>query len=104
MLKEYPFRYGNILKLINSFQAFGFIAEKVAGVAETPEWGGGCLAYMVTVDSRGEFWDTEPGATKYGNAGYGKQFRITSVSKEAMDDAKAKKLWELSEKLVGITA
>jgi protochlorophyllide reductase len=84
-------------------KAFGFIAEKVARVAETPEWGGGCLDYMVTnVDTRAEFWNSEPGSSKYGDAAYGKQFTVSNISNEAKDDAKAKKLWELSEVLVGI--
>mmetsp|Transcript_133697 Transcript_133697/g.387068 ORF Transcript_133697/g.387068 Transcript_133697/m.387068 type:complete len:388 (-) Transcript_133697:24-1187(-) len=85
-------------------KAFGFVAEKVARVAETPEWGGGCLAYMTTVDSRAQFWDSPPGSSKYGDAAYGKQFTTSEISKEAKDDAKAKRLWELSEKLVGISA
>ena len=72
-------------------------------MAETPEWGGGCLDYMVTnVDTRAEFWNSEPGSSKYGDAAYGKQFTVSNVSNEAKDDAKAKKLWELSEVLVGI--
>lgn len=74
------------------FQTFGFIAEKVAKVAETPEWGGGCLAYMTTVNSRAQFWTSEPGSSKYGSAAYGKQFTVFSPSEEAMDDAKAKKV------------
>lgn len=91
--------------LFSSFiQAFGFIVENIAKVAETPEWGGGCLAYMTSVDARGEFWTSDPGSSKYGDAAYGREFTSAEVSKEAKDDAKAKKLWELSEKLVGISA
>lgn len=84
-------------------KAFGFIAETVARVAETPKWGGGCLVYMTTIDSRGEFWTSDPGSSKYGDAAYGREFTISPISKEATDDAKAKKLWELSERLVGIS-
>lgn len=85
-------------------KAFGFIVEKVARVAETPEWGGGCLEYLVTnVDTRAAFWNSDPGSSKYGDAAYGKQFTVSDISKEAKDDAKAKKLWELSEILVGIS-
>ena len=85
-------------------QAFGFVAENIAKVAETPEWGGGCLAYMTTVQSRGEFWSSDPGSSKYGDAAYGKQFTVSETSKEAKDDNKARRLWTLSEKLVGISA
>lgn len=72
-------------------------------MAETNEWGGGTLAYMVdSVDTRGKFWSADPGSSKFGDAAYGSQFNISPISKEAQDDAKAKRLWELSEKLVGI--
>ena len=92
------------LDFVPAGQAFGFVAEKIAQVAETPEWGGGCLAYMTTVQSRGEFWNSDPGSSKYGDAAYGKQFTISEVSKEAKEDNKAKRLWTLSVKLVGIPA
>lgn len=97
-------RFSDCLYSVTSTQAFGFVAEKVARVAESPEWGGGCLAYMTTVESRGEFWNSDPGSSKYGEAAYGDQFTISETSKEAKDDNKAKMLWELSEKLVGISA
>ena len=80
------------------------MATNVAGVAETPEWGGGALAYMTSVNTRGEYYNSPPGSSKYGDAAYGNQFTIFPVSKEARDDVKAKRLWELSEKLVGISA
>lgn len=76
----------------------------MARVAETPQWGGGALVYMTSVDSRGEFWNSDPGSSKYGDAAYGREFTISAISQEAKDDAKAKKLWELSEKLVGSSA
>ena len=38
---------------------------------------------------------------RLGDAAFGKEFAIAEVSKEAQDDAKGRKLWELSEKLVG---
>ncbi len=78
--------------------------EKIARVAETPEWGGGCLAYMTNVESRGEFWNSDAGSSKYGDSAYGQQFKISEISEEAKDDFKAKELWKLSEKLVGISA
>ena len=62
------------------------------------------MAYMTTVQSRGEFWNSDPGSSKYGDAAYGKQFTISEISKEAKDDNKGRKLWTLSEKLVGISA
>lgn len=73
-------------------------------MAETPEWGGGCLAYMVNVDTRGQFWNSSPGSSKFGDAAYGREFSPKEISKEAKDDAKARKLWKLSEELVGIKA
>jgi protochlorophyllide reductase len=102
---HYPVISRSFLKHPNIIRkAFGFIVEKVARVAETPEWGGGCLEYLVTnVDTRAAFWNSDPGSSKYGDAAYGKQFTVSDISKEAKDDAKAKKLWELSEILVGIS-
>jgi protochlorophyllide reductase len=82
---------------------FNVVATNVLKVAETPQYGGAALAYMTTVESRGEFWDSPPGTSyKSGNAAFGKEFNVSPVSKEGKVDAKAKKLWELSEKLVGI--
>mmetsp|Transcript_37295 Transcript_37295/g.90544 ORF Transcript_37295/g.90544 Transcript_37295/m.90544 type:complete len:492 (-) Transcript_37295:1628-3103(-) len=81
---------------------FSFIATKVAKVAETPEWGGAALAYMTQVDTRGEYYNSPPGSSKYGSDAFGNQFKVYEVSKEAQDDAKGQKLWELSEKLVGL--
>lgn len=85
-------------------KVFDSIATNIAHVTETPEWGGGALAYMTTVDSKGKFWEAPSGSSKYGDAAFGKQFTESVISKEAQDDAKATKLWELSEKLVGISA
>ena len=59
---------------------------------------------MASVDTKGEYYNSPPGSSKYGDAAFGNQFTVTPVSKEAQDDAEAKKLWELSEKLVGISA
>mmetsp|Transcript_37296 Transcript_37296/g.90553 ORF Transcript_37296/g.90553 Transcript_37296/m.90553 type:complete len:487 (-) Transcript_37296:1643-3103(-) len=81
---------------------FSFIATKVAKVAETPEWGGAALAFMTQVDTRGEYYNSPPGSSKYGSDAFGTQFKVYEVSKEAQDDAKGQKLWELSEKLVGL--
>jgi hypothetical protein len=79
------------------------VATNLAKVSETPEWGGGSLAYMTSVATRGEFYTSPPGSSKYGDAAFGREFTVESASKEAKDDGKAKKLWELSEKLVGIS-
>jgi hypothetical protein len=73
-------------------------------VGETPAWGGGCLAYMTTVDSKGLYYGSPAGSSKYGDAAYGKQFNVQQIGKEAQDEAKAKRLWELSEKALGISA
>jgi hypothetical protein len=59
---------------------------------------------MTSVDTKGEYYNSPPGSSKYGDAAFGNQFTVSAVSKEAQDDAKAKKLWELSEKLVGVSA
>jgi len=58
---------------------------------------------VTTVDTRAKFWNSDPGSSKYGDAAYGNQFSASYISTEAKDDAKAKKLWELSEILVGIS-
>ena len=65
------------------------------------------MAYMATSDdtrTQGEFWTAPPGSSKYGNDAFGREFSVETVSKEAQDDAKATKLWVLSEKLLGIKA
>ena len=83
---------------------FDFVATKVAKVAETNEWGGASLEYMTTVDTKGQFYTSPPGSSKHGRNAFGREFKVYQVSKEAQDDAKAKKLWELSEKLVNSSA
>ena len=59
------------------------------------------MAYMTTLDTRGQYYTSPPGTARYGDAAYGNQFTLSNVSKEASDDAKAKRLWELTDKLVG---
>mmetsp|Transcript_15906 Transcript_15906/g.36674 ORF Transcript_15906/g.36674 Transcript_15906/m.36674 type:complete len:457 (+) Transcript_15906:219-1589(+) len=91
---------------------FNVAVSSVFKVAETPEYGGAALAYMTTVENtRGEFFDSPPGTSnKYASDGndyqgaFGKEFAPTAVSKEALDNQKAKRLWTLSEKLVGISS
>ena len=83
---------------------FDFAATDLFKVGENPTWGGEALAYMTTVDSKGLYYSSAPGSSKYGEAAFGKQFAPTAVSKEAHDDAKATRLWALSEKLVGISS
>ena len=73
-------------------------------VGESPEWGGGALTYMTSVDTKGLYYSSPPGSSKYGEAAFGKQFESATVSKEAQDDVKAKRLWTLSKKLVGISS
>lgn len=68
--------------------------------------GGLSLAYMATspdTNTQGEYYISPPGSSKYGEAAFGKEFCVGQVSKEARDGAKAKRLWELSEKLVGLS-
>jgi len=85
-------------------KVFDFAATDLLKVGETPAWGGGCLAYMTSVTTAGMYYSSDPGtAAKYGDAAYGKQFTTATPSKEARVDAKAKRLWELSEKLLGVS-
>ena len=87
---------------------FDFAATDLLKVGETVHWGGGALEYMTldsTVTSKGGLYYTSPpGSSKYGDAAFGNQFALSDVSKEAKDDDKAKRLWELSEKLVSVVA
>ena len=85
---------------------FDFAATDLLKVGENTHWGGGALEYL-TLDSNaigngGLYYTSPPGSSKYSDAAFGNQFTITDVSKEAMDSAKGKRLWELSEKLVGL--
>jgi hypothetical protein len=50
----------------------------------------------------GMYYTSPPGSSKYGDAAFGNQFTQSEVSTEAKDDEKAKRLWELSEKLVAV--
>jgi len=100
------FRYQN--QVFSS--VFNVAATNLLKVAETPEYGGAALAYMTTVETtRGEFYDSPPGTSnKYASdkndykGAFGNQFNVAQVSKEAQDEKKAKDLWTLSEKIVGI--
>lgn len=83
---------------------FDIAATDLFKVGETPEWGGSSLTYMTTVSSKGLFYNSPPGSSKYGNAAFGREFVPTQVSKEGQDDAKAALLWDLSAKLLGIAA
>jgi hypothetical protein len=59
---------------------------------------------MTTVSTRGEYYNSDPGSSKDGDAAYGNQFTVFPVSKEARDDIKARRLWELTEKALGLAA
>lgn len=85
-------------------KVFDIAATNLFKVGETEEWGGSALVYTSTVDTKGGYYLSPPGSSKYGDKAFGNQFKLTEPSKEAHDDAKAKRLWELSEKLVGISA
>jgi len=78
---------------------FDFIVYNVAHVAETVDFGGGCLVTMAVgpqLEGKGaEFWsNSKPGQHT---------FEKVEVSKEAQDAAKARRLWELSARAVGLT-
>jgi len=85
---------------------FDFVATDLVKVGESIHFGGGALEYMTLDDGvaskSGLYYFSPPGSSKYGDAAYGNQFTPTDVSTEAHDDAKGRRLWELSEQLVGI--
>jgi protochlorophyllide reductase len=87
---------------------FGFAANNLLKVGETPQFGGGALEYMCLDKSAGanggRYFFSAPGSSKYGDAAYGDQFNESEVSEEARDDAKGRRLWDLSMKLVGLTS
>uniref|UniRef100_A0A7S1ZYS0 protochlorophyllide reductase n=1 Tax=Ditylum brightwellii TaxID=49249 RepID=A0A7S1ZYS0_9STRA len=89
-------------------KVFDIAATNLLKVGESVHWGGGTLEYMIldkTVASKGGlFYTAAPGSGKYGDDAYGKQFAPAEVSKEARDDAKARELWELSDKLLGASS
>ena len=80
---------------------FGFFANNVLRVAETPEWGGAALAYLALMPEpgTGQFFGAPPGASKDGVRAFGTTFVAGPPSREARDDELAKELWELSEKV-----
>jgi len=85
---------------------FDVVATDLLKVGETVHWGGGALEYM-TLDAAvgtkgGLFYSSDPGSSKYLDDAFGNQFKESKISTEASDDAKARRLWELSEKLVGL--
>jgi protochlorophyllide reductase len=83
---------------------FDIAATSLLKVGETPEWGGACLEYMTTISTKGLFYNSDPGSSKYGDDAFGREFIPMDVSKEGKDDVKAKLLWELSAKALGIAA
>lgn len=90
-------------------KVFDIAATNLLKVGETPHWGGGALEYVTLSNKVGEqgglFYGSAPGSSKYGEDAFGKQFDVNEVSKEAVasdESGKAKRFWELSEKLVGI--
>lgn len=58
---------------------------------------------MTTVESKGKYYSSPPGSSKYGQEAFGNQFVVDQVSKEAQDDAKGKRLWNLTERILGIS-
>jgi hypothetical protein len=85
-------------------KAFDLLATNVAKFNETPEWGGASLVYVTSMSTKGEYYVSPPGSSKYGDAAFGNQFKNSPPSEEARDSIKGKRLWELSEKLVGLKA
>jgi protochlorophyllide reductase len=83
---------------------FDLAATNLLKVGETPEWGGACLEYMTKMKSKGLYYNSNPGSSKFGDGAFGREFIPMYVSKEGNDDTKAQLLWELSEKVLGIAA
>eukprot|EP00965_Chrysotila_dentata_P222837 6193212-Pleurochrysis_carterae.AAC.2 len=87
------FRYQNKLFA----RAFDFISRTL-GVAETVEFGGSGVAYLAVapLDDRlnGAFFDNFPPGKH--------QLAVHAPSAEARDEAKQRKLWDLSCKLTGL--
>jgi protochlorophyllide reductase len=89
-------------------KVFDVAATNLLKVGETTHWGGGALEYMTLSSKVGEqggaYYTSPPGSSKYGDDAFGREFKVSEVSKEARssDDGKAKRFWELSEKLVGV--
>ncbi len=85
---------------------FYFVATDLIKVGESIHFGGGALEYMTLSDSisskSGLYYFSPPGSSKYGDGAFGNQFGPTEVSIEARDDAKGRRLWDLSEQLVGV--
>lgn len=92
-------------------KVFDVAATSLLKVGEKTSYGGGALEYMALSPDVGKkgglYYYSAPGSGKFGDDAYGREFGASGVSKEARasdDDGKAKRLWELSEKLVGISA
>jgi len=89
-------------------KVFDVAATNLLKVGETTKWGGGALEYMTLSANVGQqggmYYTSPPGSSKYGDDAFGREFKMSPVSKEAKasDAGKAKRFWELSEKLVGV--
>lgn len=84
---------------------FDLAATNLFRVGESPEWGGAALEYMTRQhDTRGLFYTSPPGSSRYGDAAFGREFIPMPVSKEAQDDSKGKLLWDLSMQSLGLSA
>jgi protochlorophyllide reductase len=81
---------------------FDFAATSLFKVAESPYWGGGALVYTTNVTTKGQYYAAPSGSVKIGDAAFGNQFTVATVSSEAQDDQKARDLWTMSEQVWGI--
>lgn len=87
-----------------SASIFSFVAEKIAGFSQPVEVGGSRLAYMATASEAdvpsGSYLSAPAATSKATTRADG--FDAAQISKEARDDALAKRLWELSAQVVGL--
>ena len=84
---------------------FSFVATNVAGFSQPVEVGGARLSYMATADETevpsGSYFSAPSATSKAATVADG--FAAARVSKEALDDELAPKLWERSLEVVALS-
>jgi hypothetical protein len=86
--------------------ALSVFANYIAKFGDTPDWGGGALAYMAFADETGqrggECWKAPAGSSRKGGS-YEKDFKPVDMNPEALQDRNQTLLWQLSCAICGIT-